>query len=135
MTKIETKFYNFCQNNSGGHFAVDENVAHNVWIEAASMREAIAKAEELGIYFNGCASGQDCNCCGDRWHEPWTDAGKTEEEMRADIQSNKDGKYDSWTDPEAYIHFYDGSKEAIASTHTDHILEKRRYKQAGVKNG
>lgn len=65
---MSTKFYCFDQNNSGGSFVVDENVAHNVIIEANSAAHANELALKIGIYFNGCDDGTDCSCCGDRWH-------------------------------------------------------------------
>ena len=61
------KFYHFRQNNSGGSFNRDEQVDENVIIEANSADEANDVAEHIGIYFNGCADGRDCPCCGDRW--------------------------------------------------------------------
>jgi hypothetical protein len=64
-----TKFYEFSQNNSGGHFDVDENVCHRVIIEATNERHSISIAKEIGIYFDGCAIGVDCSCCGDRWYD------------------------------------------------------------------
>lgn len=57
-------FYTYSQNNSGGNF---EGVNYIV-IEAASASEANAIAESrTPIYFDGCDSGIDCSCCGDRW--------------------------------------------------------------------
>ena len=61
-------FFEFTQNNSGGSFQVDDKICHRLIIEADSEREATWKAEELGVYFNGCENGQDCPCCGDRWY-------------------------------------------------------------------
>jgi len=63
------KFFLFMQNNSGGSFHVNETVAHNVIIEAYSVKDANARAEDVGTYFNGCGIGADCSCCGDRWYE------------------------------------------------------------------
>ncbi len=65
-------FYEFDQNNSGGSFIVDDNVCHRLFIEANSEEEAIAKAEDLGCYWNGVTDGIDCPCCGDRW-TPYAD--------------------------------------------------------------
>ena len=62
-------FYEFRQNNSGGHFDVDENLCHRLYIEADTQSEAISKAEELGCYWDGVYKGIDCPCCGDRWDE------------------------------------------------------------------
>lgn len=66
-------FYQFRQNNSGGSFTYDENngISVNVIIEANSVDEANMKAESIGLYFDGCDSGLDCECCGDRWYEQW----------------------------------------------------------------
>lgn len=65
--KVMKMFYTFRQNNSYGHFDVDENVAHYVVIQAYNADEANTKAEGIGIYFYGCHAGIDCHCCGDRW--------------------------------------------------------------------
>ncbi len=61
-------FYEFNQNNSGGYFVTNENLCHRLFIEADNESEAIAKAEELGCYWDGVALGRDCPCCGDRWY-------------------------------------------------------------------
>lgn len=70
-------YWTFDQNNSGGSFVFDERrgLTHYVVIEADSREEAISRAEDIGIYFNGCSDGRDCSCCGDRWHTPWNEAG------------------------------------------------------------
>ena len=67
------KFYEYNQNNSGGHFDVDDKVCHRLFIEAESKEQANDKAEELGVYFDGVEKGMDCDCCGDRWSTPWRD--------------------------------------------------------------
>lgn len=64
-------FYEYSQNNSGGSFKINKRLCHRVVIEADSISEADAKAEKLGIYFNGVADGMDCSCCGDRWASPY----------------------------------------------------------------
>lgn len=66
--RTEAKFYHFRQNNFGGSFKIDDDVAINVIIEATSAKQANGKAQEIGIYFDGCDTGKDCECCGDRWH-------------------------------------------------------------------
>jgi hypothetical protein len=70
---IETRFFAYGQNNSGGGFDLTDNVTHWVIIEAVDAAEANAKLEHLGGYFNGCKSGRDCRCCGDRWYAKWND--------------------------------------------------------------
>ena len=57
-------FFTYYQNNSGGR----SKGSHYVIIEARDYRDANNLAEDKAeIYFNGCAEGFDCNCCGDRW--------------------------------------------------------------------
>jgi hypothetical protein len=58
------KVWCFYQNNSGGYMNGPEE---NVFIEAKTYKNANIKAEETGIYFDGCEYGIDCSCCGDRW--------------------------------------------------------------------
>lgn len=62
-------FYTFTQNNSGGHYHRDDKVTQHVIIEADTSFLANKKAEEIGIYFNGCEDLTDCPCCGDRWYK------------------------------------------------------------------
>lgn len=77
------KYYKFSQNNSGGTFdTIDENVgAHTVVIQAESEKQANKIAESLGIYFDGCDSGSDCSCCGDRWYRTGDHEASEEVEM------------------------------------------------------
>ena len=67
------KWYDFHQNNSGGPYAVNDKVDIWVFIQARTPSEANNLAERIGIYFHGCSSGYDCDCCGDRWSEQWND--------------------------------------------------------------
>lgn len=60
--KINTKFFEFSQNNSGGYFDVDENVCHRVIIEAIDEDHAQSIIEPM--IENQSPS---CSCCGDRW--------------------------------------------------------------------
>lgn len=64
-------WYKFRQNNSGGSFQYkpERGISVEVIIEANDYREVLDRAELIGLYFNGCDSGMDCNCCGDRWYE------------------------------------------------------------------
>ena len=64
----QTFFFEFSQNNSGGHWDVNDKLTHRLYIEAADEAEATRIAEDLGVYFNGCEDGMDCECCGDRWY-------------------------------------------------------------------
>lgn len=63
-------FYQFRQNNSYGRFVFDKErgISTEVWVEADDLVEATARAEAIGLYFDGAG---DCPCCGDRWYLPW----------------------------------------------------------------
>lgn len=64
---MTSNFYEYGQNNSGGNFVSDDKLCRTVIIEANSQHEADSIALDMGIYFDGCSKGIECNCCGDRW--------------------------------------------------------------------
>lgn len=72
---MKTQFYTFSQNNSGGSFSYskESGVTRYVIIEAVDVDDAVNRAENIGLYFNGVEDGSDCPCCGDRWSRPWSD--------------------------------------------------------------
>lgn len=112
---VETKFFTFSQNNSGGRFEHDKEagIGHFVIVEALNSKDACDRAESIGLYFNGCDTGQDCECCGDRWYEPYGEGSETPNIYNADVSS---GVYEAewlWDVP-SYIHYMDGTvKEVI----------------------
>ncbi len=67
------KFFEFDQNNSGGSFDIDDErgIGARVYIEAIDANHANARAEQIGLYFDGVDDGRDCGCCGDRWCRAW----------------------------------------------------------------
>lgn len=104
-------FYDFKQNNSGGSFDFDweDGISVHVVIEADTPDEANHRAEDMGLYFNGCADGRDCNCCGDRWN--------TADEYEEKEYPHAYGEYIEdfkpllgWMlpDPEVFVHYKDG---------------------------
>lgn len=116
-----SSFFVFDQNNSSGTFDIDDRVAPWVIIEANCADDANTYAKNIGIYFDGCAKGIDCSCCGDRWQKQYS-AGpqyKTLNEVEADW-STAVKRYDAWTHDrsrwgkkgEPYVHIYtlDGRK-------------------------
>lgn len=72
------KWFQFNQNNSGGKMVVNDQVSDHVFIQAPSADAANSLAERIGIYFNGVADGNDCECCGDRWSEQIHEEGDLE---------------------------------------------------------
>jgi len=118
---LPLRWFVFRQNNSGGSFDYDENVGIHVYIQATSAKEANNRAEAIGIYFNGCEDGRDCDCCGDRWYSLWGDeSGQDEFPMigmfirGADFQYRDYALLDevgSMKDGYDVFHFYDGTRQ------------------------
>lgn len=75
--EVNTKFYTFQQNNSGGDFHINEDIAEVVIIEALNNSDANFKAKKLGMN-----NSDSCPCCGDRWswQGDWTSEDEGSEE-------------------------------------------------------
>ena len=136
---MKTKFYEVCQNNSGGSFDVDDKVCRNLYIEAKSEEDATSIAEGLGCYWNGVDEGMDCPCCGDRWYgvneidlsqintkwdgyeiEQWLDGKKNQNESE-NIEKLK-SKYDGFTWlVEPAINTKHGFKRVVGKVRLDNI--------------
>jgi hypothetical protein len=98
------KYYTFYQNNSGGAWYKDDKLDEYVIIEAKNANKANERATtEMDIYFNGCANGWDCTCCGDRWTE-------VDEYDGYDVPSIYGGPIDEKTS-NYVIHYADGRIE------------------------
>lgn len=109
------KFWHFSQNNSGGSFdfSESEGITHHVVIEAESAEDANVKAIQKGLYFDGCDTGQDCPCCGDRWHRQWdSNAGDKLPSIYGQPLGTEGGGHE-WMKPgkETAVHFADGRIE------------------------
>jgi hypothetical protein len=87
-------FFTFYQNNSGG---VLIGPAKFVIVAADNADQANDTAQDHGIYFDGCSSGIDCDCCGDRWH-------------RASDYNATDTPMIYGTNPEDYKHWDNDTK-------------------------
>lgn len=118
-----SKFWHFNQNNSGGSFSFNKKagITHHVIIEAKTADEASARAQDIGIYYDGVREGMDCGCCGDRWSEPYGDGddaplvyGKPFAEWDAPIViDDKQFPTSRWMEEghEVCVHYLDGRKE------------------------
>ena len=111
-------FFEFDQNNSGGSFSVDKKLCQRLFIESKNIQEAISKAKDMGVYFDGVEKGIDCSCCGDRWYQPKIikfpyvySNEKTFKDIEAYAQYLAD-KY-GWTDPDARIFYANGEVKEI----------------------
>lgn len=58
-------FFTFRQSNPGGFY--QDEMPNYLIVEAPSSDFANFAAEKQGVYFDGCQTGQDCPCCGNRW--------------------------------------------------------------------
>lgn len=104
---MKTKFYTYSQNNSGGGFDVDEKagICEYVIIEATSPDDADSRAENIGLYFDGCGDGRDCSCCGDRWGRAWDDGDDVPSVYGQPVESTTK----SWFRERAFVHYIDGT--------------------------
>lgn len=104
---VETKFYDFNQNNSGGSFDHDatRGIGHHVIVEATSAQDAVSRAESIGLYFDG--SG-DCSCCGNRWSEPYGEGDDVPKIYDQDVSGGTYlSEWGGWGIP-SYIHYING---------------------------
>lgn len=104
-------FYTYTQNNSGGHFdfTPSAGISHHVIVEAENEREADERAEAIGLYWNGCDEGFDCDCCGDRWYSQQYYGDDGSDEPTIHSQPVADAKLHKWINgPEVYVHYLDG---------------------------
>lgn len=115
ISKKTTKFFTFSQNNSGGHFIEDVKlgIGHHVIIEAISQNDAIERAKNIGLYFDGCENEIDCECCGDRWYMP-LDESSTEPLIYGQNAKNYIPTYVPFADGgKAFIHYLNNTIETI----------------------
>lgn len=108
------KFYTYSQNNSGGIFQYDDEagIGEYVVIEAVNPDAASAKAQDIGIYFDGVREGIDCGCCGDRWHEPCGDPDDVPSLYGKPITNEKCGNRWRKEGPSVFVHYADGTVKA-----------------------
>lgn len=109
------KFYTYNQNNSGGRFTFDEErgITHFVIIEAEDNDFADFRAEKIGLYFDGCATGSDCSCCGDRWYRQWKDDGSDSPQVYDKHPKDHEDIFNWGFTPNksTCVHYVDGRKE------------------------
>jgi hypothetical protein len=107
-------FFHFSQNNSGGnfHFEVERGITHHVVIEAPNAQAANVEAIHKGLYFDGCVSGVDCSCCGDRWYRVDGRDSEAQPMVYGQPVAELDGFF-CWMEPgrEVAVHHADGRIE------------------------
>lgn len=109
---MQTKFYTYYQNNSGGHYIENSKKGLDtiVIIEALDSDHANMLAERIGIYFDGVEHDQDCPCCGDRWHRAEENDGTDSPEIYGDSINTVT---ECWRGNHAFIHYLDKSFEKV----------------------
>lgn len=108
-------WFEYRQNNSGGGFDFDEEagISVSVIVEADDYEDANERAERIGLYFNGCETGQDCDCCGDRWSAQWSsDKGEEVPSKYGTPLIEVEDKFGSWMGDQVdtFVHLKDGRK-------------------------
>jgi hypothetical protein len=109
-TEKTSKFFTYYQNNSGGVFDINkkDGIAEYVIVEAMDAEDADARAQAIGLYFNGVDKEMDCECCGDRWyhqHEKGSDEPLVYDQTPEDFK-NSGTFYKHRT---IAVHYIDGS--------------------------
>lgn len=121
-------FYIYNQNNSGGKFIIDDSVGQYVIIEADSAEQADDEAQvRAGIYFDGCETGPDCPCCGDRWYRQFKGDG-TEKPMiygKTIEEFKKDPGFFGVRQMVIHIYYQDGRHEKVQFDALKALEEKR----------
>lgn len=99
------RWWTFNQNNSGGYFITNEDVAEYVCIEAESAKEAMSRAEALFENYS-----EYCECCGTRWstYQQEDEGTESPEVWGESIYSVSPSYFRS----ECRLHHWDGSVEA-----------------------
>jgi hypothetical protein len=102
---VKLKWYHYSQNNSGGHFIVDDMVANDIFVQARNAAEANLIAEKI----TEDSAMSWCECCGERWYiSAYEDSGMP-------VPSTYEGPYypGGLFRDEARFHYYDGRVEKI----------------------
>ncbi len=109
--EINTKFYTFNQNNSGGYFIVSDNygVCEFVIIEAATFYDAYSKLESIGDNVSNMFNY--CTCCGERWSNYGDDDDGTETPEIYGVEVFKIKKEHFVS--RCFIHYYDGTIKGL----------------------
>lgn len=98
---VQTKFFHFRQNNSGGYFIENDDVAQNLIVEAVNAKDA-----ELKMLDITASHSKYCSCCGKRWSS-WIDDedGTNEPTVFGEKLDESCGS--------TIIYFFDGKREKI----------------------
>ena len=85
--------------------------SHHVVVEGTDVKDITRRAEDIGLYWDGCRKGLDCSCCGDRWYPPsYSTLDDTPSIYGEDVAAGVYVSDTKWIDdgPEGYVHYMDG---------------------------
>lgn len=130
-------FYNYDQNNSGGSYSGPKYIV----VEADSPQQADKIAEsKTPVYFDGCDSGQDCSCCGDRWSTAsYSQVNEVPSFYNIAYPDSQDGvlgwlkdnfetvKYSLDRGVDVHIFYLDGTKKILTFSEEDYLTAKQSY--------
>jgi hypothetical protein len=102
---VNTKFYTFRQNNSGGYDIINDDVAKYLIIEATSATEAINSMYQVTKNYS-----EYCSCCGERWSSYLDDEDGTDDPM---VYDRKVKEIEPEYGGSVIIYYFDGSKEKL----------------------
>lgn len=103
--EVDLKWWGMNQNNSGGYWIVNDDVAHWVFVQARNAKEAAQIAERIVA-----GNSEYCECCGERWSTYSFEWEEGTDDPECYGQYYKD--YRPWyrgDEYEARLYFYDGS--------------------------
>lgn len=110
---INTKFYTFSQNNSGGYFVRDEQhgVAEYMILEALSPDDAWNRLQAIGERVSDF--WVFCSCCGERWSDSMDEDDATDEPSIYGFPVSEAQSLSSAFRDTAYVHYLDSRIEKI----------------------
>lgn len=106
------KYFTYNQNNSGGYFIRNDEVADYVIIQASSAKEADEKMSDISYDHDSY-----CQCCGERW---WIDSDESDGKdgpmvYKDDIRDSFEVNFDA-NNAYALIYNIDGTIDKILPT-------------------
>lgn len=101
-------FYTVSQNNSGGYFINNEDVAEYLIIEAHNNDDYEDKLEKITDKYS-----EYCPCCGERWSS-WNDGGTEEPKIHGETLQEFFNSPSIFNDKDVIVYYLDGRKEKLS---------------------
>lgn len=101
-------FYTFYQNNVGGEYIVNEDIACFVIVEAKNAEEAESKIRDITEDYDDY-----CDCCGSRWNLDVFENMANDEPMAYGVNVRERKVYQGFSDNKTIIYYSNGTKEKL----------------------